>query len=310
MDVPHLIQVIRAPRERWGSSLNLVLSHRPFAERVRLAEGLAKTTGGAGFEGLFEAHCEGQVVGAALAVIQPGRTALTYQPRLTPGGPEEAAADLNDAVTQFLLQHDVCLAQEVLPLTALADATRARDFGFTIEVELWYLAADASTFPASPPSGALTVEPYTDDQLVRLAEILSRTYDQTLDCPEINGVRSSIESLCSYRQTGSFNPNNWGILRSNGQDVGCVIIARHEDQSGELIYMGLVPEARGRGWSHEAVDWAKWIARVARCTILSVAADQRNTPALKVYDAAGFVQFDARRVMLRILPPTTASNRH
>ncbi len=309
MDSASTIQVIHPPRERWGNVLNLVLSKRPFAERIRLAEGLIKqappAARDAGFTGLLEARAGDTTLGATLAVIQPGRTALVYQPRLIAGADPQARALLRAGRDAFLQKHDVCLAQEVLPLDALDDATTARADGYNIAVELLYLAADRATFPSTPPAGELRLEPYQAGQEQRLADILIRTYIRTLDCPEINGVRSAIETIDGYASAGKYDPLLWGLLRHCKQDVGCVIVAQHEGGAAELVYVGLVPEARGRGLAREAIAWAMWLARCADCGLISVAVDQRNTPARKVYATSGFTQFDARRVMLRVMPRDT-----
>lgn len=300
------IQILHPPRERWGSVLNLVLSKRPIAERIRLADGLLRQAPpharDAGFAGLLEARAGNETVGATLAVIQPGRTALVYQPRLQGNAPLETRQLLLAAREQFLQTNHIRLAQEVLPLDATDDATAAQGDGFNICVELLYLTADQTSFPTSSPIGVLEFEPYQSSEKARLADLLTRSYIGTLDCPEINGVRSAIETLDGYATSSDNNPPLWGTLRHQSEDVGCLIMSRHADASAELVYVGLIPEARGRGWSHPAIAWAKWLARQAECCLISVAVDERNTPARKVYAVTGFTQFDARRVMLRVMP--------
>lgn len=309
------IEIVQAPRERWGSALNLVLSQRPVAERMQLAEALANHrlghAKGAGFQGLLEARVGGQTVGAALAVLQSGRTALTYQPRITATAPAGTRELLHQAILQFLNQHGVCLAQEVLPLDALADADRAKALGYTIEVELLYMAAELvpSTI-RRPTQTPVDLSLYAPASEQRLAALLNRSFEQTLDCPEVNGVRSSIESLQSYAETGTSGTSLWGILRHEDSDIGCVLVAQHASQSAELVYLGLIPEVRGRGWSRHAIGWANWLAASANCAAISVAVDRRNTPAIKAYHSSGFEQFDARRVMLRILTADTGQDQY
>jgi ribosomal protein S18 acetylase RimI-like enzyme len=304
MAVESQIMVQHPPRERWGEAVNLALSNRPYEERVRLTEMLLRPVPGkppgSGFDGLLEARAGDTTIGAALAVLQAGRTALVYQPQLIPSAPEESRALLYQQMLEFLGQHRVTLAQEVLPLEGAADTARARAAGFTIEIELVYLMAERRVFPHSAPSGSFAWGAFELPQATRLAEVLDRTFVGTLDCPELNGVRSTIESIAGYQASGQFDPQFWQFAQQSGSDVGCVLINRHDDQTAELVYLGLAREARGKGGARELVQQALWQARQAGCAILSVAVDARNLPALRAYERAGFERFDARRVLLRV----------
>lgn len=300
---PSSILVQHPPRERWGSVINLALSHRPAEERMRLTEALLQQPPGtrpdAGFDGLFEARDDDQLVAAALAVLQPGHAALVYQPRLLPAAPEAARVLLNAALDRFLAEHRVHLAQEVLSIDALEDAAHSRSAGYHIEIELHYLAADRQVFPTTRPASELTFLLYTDAQHDRLAKVLELTYLDTLDCPELNGVRSTTDTIAGYRATGEFRPEAWSLVQHQGEDVGCVLVGFHPPWMAELIYMGLIPRARGRGWGRVLTNWALWTAQQMNCAVLSVAVDGRNTPARRAYEQAQFAPFDQRRVMLR-----------
>ena len=300
---PSSISVQHPPRERWGSVINLALAHRPPEERMRLTDALLQQPPGAppdaGFDGLREARSDGELVGAALAVLQPGQAALVYQPRLLPAAPEAARGLLNAALDRFLVDNRVHLAQEVLAIDALEDAARSRSAGYHIEIELHYLAADRQVFPTTRPSSELSFDSYTDAVHDRLAKVLELTYLDTLDCPELNGVRSTTDTIAGYRATGEFRPQAWSLVQHQGEDIGCVLVGHHHPWMAELIYMGLIPQARRRGWGKVLTNWALWTAQQLNCAVLSVAVDARNTPARRAYEQAQFAPFDQRRVMLR-----------
>jgi ribosomal protein S18 acetylase RimI-like enzyme len=255
---------------------------------------------GSGFDGLLEAHTGETTIGAALAVLQAGRTALIYQPQLLPGIEEAIREKLNQQLTALLQQHRIALAQEVLPLDAAADIERARAAGYRLEIQLVYLMAEQRRFPAAVPISELSWEAFHPSQTNRLIEVLDRTFIGTRDCAELNGVRSTTDAIAGYQASGQFQPEYWQFARHQNQDVGCVLVNRHDDQTAELVYLGLVPEARGNGWSRELVQQALWQARQAGCAVLSLAVDARNLPALKAYERAGFERFDSRCVLLRI----------
>ena len=88
---------------------------------------------------------------------------------------------------------------------------------------------------------------------------------------------------------------------ARGVDVGCLLIADWpQNDQWELIYMGVVPEARGRGYGVAVVRQAQWLAGCAGRQRLVLAVDTANEPAMRVYAAAGFSPgTGARRVCAR-----------
>ena len=67
----------------------------------------------------------------------------------------------------------------------------------------------------------------------------------------------------------------------------------------ELMYMGLVPEVRGRGWGRQITRYAQWLARGAAIERIVVAVDAANSPADAMYRSTGFEMWDRRTVYLR-----------
>jgi ribosomal protein S18 acetylase RimI-like enzyme len=72
------------------------------------------------------------------------------------------------------------------------------------------------------------------------------------------------------------------------------------------MYMGIVPEWRGRGWGQQIARHAQWLARGANAQRILVAVDAANTPAVDVYRSTGFEIWDRRVVFLRF-PPRNSS---
>ena len=69
----------------------------------------------------------------------------------------------------------------------------------------------------------------------------------------------------------------------------------------ELVYLGLVPEARGRGWGDRLIQLAMvTVARQNKST-LTLAVDSRNIPALKLYQRHGLSRIGSRRALIRDL---------
>ena len=63
--------------------------------------------------------------------------------------------------------------------------------------------------------------------------------------------------------------------------------------------MGLVPEARGKGWGVQIARHAVQLASQSNAERVVLAVDASNWPALAMYGRAGFAEWDRRTVYLR-----------
>ncbi|MFZ8477881.1 GNAT family N-acetyltransferase, partial [Staphylococcus aureus] len=68
----------------------------------------------------------------------------------------------------------------------------------------------------------------------------------------------------------------------------------------DVSYVGIVPEARRRGFGRELMRKALIEARVAEATQLTLSVDVRNRPAWELYRRLGFEAFEQREVYLAI----------
>ena len=135
----------------------------------------------------------------------------------------------------------------------------------------------------------------------RLAEIVQRTYVGTLDCPQLDGVPPIEEILEGYRAVGQFNSAHWLLVRRDGRDVGCLLLAEHAQGTwGELVYMGLISGVRGHGWGLDVVRHAQWLLRAAALlNAWSWPSTPRTRAAIAMYAAAGFETWDRRSAWAR-----------
>ncbi len=138
---------------------------------------------------------------------------------------------------------------------------------------------------------------------------MDRTYEGTLDCPRLNGVRSTEDVLATYRRSGEFDPARWFLVRLEEQDVGCLLLADHpRNEQWELIYVGLVPSARGRGLGRQLVRHAQWLVRQAGRRRLVLSVDAANGPAIGLYASEGFVAWDRRGIYLHLFTDEGAAS--
>ena len=135
-----------------------------------------------------------------------------------------------------------------------------------------------------------------------LAAALEASYVDTLDCPELCGLRRMGDVIDSHRSTGVFDPSLWWLVRKAGRPLGCCLLSSVPAQRTlELVYIGLAPEVRGLKIGPALLRHAVRAARRgATGTPASVtcAVDERNAPAQRIYNAMGFQTFASRRALI------------
>ncbi len=127
----------------------------------------------------------------------------------------------------------------MLPTDAGPAAESLGTAGFEHLADLLYLVSSAQAFPTAAPVEPLQYEPYSPQAAQRFAAVIERTYRDTLDCPQLDGLRTIDEVLEGYRAVGRFSPDHWMLVRRDVRDVGCLLLANHPEQRiWELVYMG------------------------------------------------------------------------
>jgi len=292
---------IAQPAEQ-REACELVFSELASEQRAaQVAQLLESATAEADLDGLLVAVRSGRIVGATWANMQPGRIAYVWAAQICEKEAEDTADRLLAAAVDFCARRNARLAQTLVESERQIARLRFERAGFCLLTELMYLMSFEKDPSAQAVSADLSFEPYTEASLGRLQEVLERTYERTLDSPELNGVRDVGEILAGYRAIGRFDPKHWLIATHAGRDIGCVLLAEHpSEHTFELVYMGLVPDVRGRGWGLEVVRKSQQLAQSRQSARLVLAVDARNEFALHTYFAAGFVVWDRRSVLARI----------
>jgi ribosomal protein S18 acetylase RimI-like enzyme len=262
----------------------------------------------------------GRVVWAVLPMVSAGRTMLLLAPGGRPRheGGADVAGTLVDAVCEHFAARGIQLAQ------ALTDPTDgvARELflahSFSEVAELLYLQADLRRLvpPPSVPDGFdwLTYSPDSHDAFART---IVQTYRDSLDCPALNGLREIEDVIAGHKASGggakSFDPAWWFLLRERGEPLAVLLLARTAapHAAAELVYLGLVPAARGRGigdilmrQAQHAVsgDGGGGGASVGGTVAsLALAVDAHNPRALRLYHRHGMRRVGSKRALVRQL---------
>jgi len=211
----------------------------------------------------------------------------------------DALAGLIDHACGQLFSHDLHLAQVLLEPqdTALREAFLGG--GFDDLARLAYMECPVPRRPrrsrAELPNG-VTVEVWTEDLKAETLEILDASYEDTLDCPGLRGLRETEDILAGHSGTGEFDPELWTLMRVDGAPSG-VLLLNHSPASNtlELVYMGLAKRVQGRGLGRRLLHHG--LHRVAERPerAVTLAVDERNEPAIALYRGEGF-----RRVLRRV----------
>ena len=255
---------------------------------------------------LISARNTDRLLAAQLGQSLPGRAAVVWSPCFPAGEsqlPEDhLVASLFAHVHRGLAATGAQLAQSLL---TPGDQTTAALFGrggFSHAADLLYLAAeiqDGAPLLSALPFECVAFQPGDE---ARLGALIERTYVGTLDCPRIDGLRNTADVVAGYQAVGTYHPALWSIVRSAGDDVGCLLVNLHPEVGhAEIVYLALTPEVRGRGWGLALARFAQSLASQAGCQRVVLAVDAANHPAIRLYEQAGFVVFDRRAVWLKPL---------
>jgi GNAT superfamily N-acetyltransferase len=239
------------------------------------------------------------------------------------------------------------MLQAVVEPTEVDFATALRNCHVQKLVDLLYLSSPVLTESATHPCASLTAQtaqpsvlgdlpsphfetvPPAPGNLERWYRLLAATYEQSRDCPAMNGRRSLANTVAGYRATGTFWADGWVILRDHGlpepssrsgltvldcpepdggMDQGAMILADHPaGDFVELVYFGLAPQARGKGWGQQILQEAHRLTqKIGRARIIA-AVDRQNLPALRVYAAADYTALEERAVFARFFPVSNQS---
>ncbi|MEW6249084.1 MAG: GNAT family N-acetyltransferase [Planctomycetota bacterium] len=236
-----------------------------------------------------------------LALRLPGRTAL-----LMPAAPGalgidyEAQRALTAAGLTALQPEGLHYAQVLLEPEAAPKAALLTEVGFRRLAPLVYLERDA-VYPWVDPPAAESAEwiPYSAARHGDFARVVLGTYEESHDCPELAGLRPIEDVLAAHRAAGRFEPRLWELARVDRQLAGVLLAAELTGRSMlEIVYMGVLPGARGRGVGGLLLRRALEQSRAAGVRQLAAVVDDRNAPAKHLYARFGLAPVARRDAWL------------
>jgi mycothiol synthase len=298
-----------APQKEWGAVAELLFQHVPAGARAARVAGLLRLLQQGEIEpdGMLAAHMAGKLHGGLVCVPLRGASALVWPPQAVPGPGQAAVVDgLVRHALDWLSGRGARLAQALLTTEEAFLAEPLGRHGFAHVTTLLYLRRVLTEAPTKLQEGRLARLPLQyqtyNQNPAHFQQTLVRTYEGTLDCPELNGVRDVADIIDGHQAQGNWDPERWWLAHQADEPVGVLLLTDMPDwQSWDVSYLGVVPEARARGVGRQLTAWAMQRACAAGIGQLTLAVDARNDPARRLYAGMGFDQFDHREVFLAVL---------
>ena len=281
-----------AAPDRRAEACRWLFASRPYAEHAARRFEQFFAIGELDPAGLLVALDHGNLVGVQFAYRIGGGQGAFWPPAANDTAIEDA---LVTAGLNWLCREPTRVIQSLVAPVEQARAAAFLRAGFRTVTSLAFLSRTCRADDTPARSWNLRFRRLNafDDAFVQL---LIQTYEGTQDVPELNGRRTEAEILGGFRE---LDPSHSWWLEYGGERVGLLILAlRSDDPTVELSYVGLVPQARGRGLGGEAVDFAIAESALSARHSIQLNVDVRNEPALRIYHDRMFRTDEVRKLYL------------
>jgi ribosomal protein S18 acetylase RimI-like enzyme len=254
-------------------------------------------------EGIFVARQDGALLGAMVCQAVPGASGLVWPPQARAGAQSCSVEDqLMQHAGAWLRQRGVRIGQSLLAADEVHLGAPLERNGFPHVTRLWYLRHDLNlTYDYLCQPNRLAYLSFAECPSDRFVETLLRSYEESLDCPEVNGARSIHDIIEGHRVQGKHDPQRWWLAQDGQRPVGVLLLTEMPEwEAWDVGYVGVVPEARRHGWGRELMHKALCTAHASEAAQVTLSVDARNRPAWKLYLELGFEPYDHREVHLAI----------
>ena len=127
----------------------------------------------------------------------------------------------------------------------------------------------------------------------QFAQTIAATYEESLDCPGLAGLRMVDDAIATHKATGIFSGRTWNLAMAGGKPVGVVLLNNLQGR-GDVVYLGVAPASRQRGIGRALVMRAVRDTANLGLPQIGLAVDVANTPAMRLYEKMGFREIRQR----------------
>ncbi len=250
----------------------------------------------------------GRLLWAVLPMVNPGRTALLFAAPVRTAKSHPTAVDLAiESICQRMAGQNVQLAQVLLDPSDQATIDAYTHRGFSKMAELIYLHRTlrpslSPPLAPPPPAAEFQLQIYSEANHAAFATAIVASYQNSLDCPALNGVRDIEDVITGHKASGEFDPQDWFLLSRRDQPAAVLLMNRTPQVDAmELVYLGLAPAVRGLGIGNYLMNLALHRVRQRNFSGLTLAVDSRNTPAIRLYHRHGMQRLMSKVALMRNL---------
>lgn len=273
---------------------------------------MSETIGQAGFLGLrVETPQNASIV--AYVMLYPGKLAILTGPKWIGDAKSDLdalqliASEMCSALSRLALQKwDIEMVQATIPYESDFETKSLSRAGFRYLASLHQLVLllPMKNRPALPDASLSHWYQADNQHRTAICRWLDSTYVDTLDCPELSQLRSTSNVLDGYWtiSAGSSSqrvkpkdatlPAWWfyGELCNNvlSEIETGYLLTPIQDATWELTYFGVGVDHRGKGLGNLSLSHALNKLHELGARQLYAYVDNRNKPAIQMYDRAGF----------------------
>jgi GNAT superfamily N-acetyltransferase len=291
-----MLQIESLQPTDWHAAFEVALAPLPPGERAQRIQQCIHflETGVLDPNGIWVARDGGRILAAQICVPLAGSACLFW----LPGADDDCAAAVVQAGLDWCRSRGCKLAQALAQPEEMARTPPLLRCGFRATTRLQQWRRNFIDLPRYPPP-TLRFERYRPALDADLAATLERSYDGTLDCPELDGVRTMDEIIAGHRGQGKFHPDFWWLAYDGAMPIGVALFVEMPDATTwELAYLGIVPEQRRRGLARALLIHALHALSAQPATAVALSVDARNGPAQRLYQSLGFVETETSEVFL------------
>lgn len=257
---------------------------------------------GVSLSDIWVAQAGKRLIWSVLPMVSPGRTVLLFgAPAAFAGGRTAAVWETLDRVCADYTARGVQLVQTLLDPADEVTISVYLERGFQWMAELIYMQRAIRRATAPPPlPESFQLHAYSPHMHEAFAAAISASYEQSLDCPPLNGRRDMNDVIAGHQAAGEFDPADWLLLTHRDDPVAVLLLTRTSHGDGmELVYLGLSPHVRGRGLGDYLMRVAE--ARVVERKLqrLTLAVDSQNAPALRLYHRHGLRHVTRKAALMK-----------
>jgi len=253
----------------------------------------------------WAALLNGHPQASALLVPSAGRAGLFFMSNVKSSRAVDTMATLLNAACEAQSPQKLTLLQVLLDTGQEHEVAALRGAGFSSLATLGYMQRHADSNGKATlklDHQDITVTNWSEANRSHFEDAVLASYEQTLDCPALLGLRKIEDVIAGHMSTGEFHPKLWFALRHGEEPVGAMLLNVIPQRNAlELVYLGLCPKWRGLGLARQLVYHALALAPKYNTNQVILAVDEKNEPALKLYRKLGFVSTAKKHAMIRSL---------